>query len=511
MKNNLIKVKADEDSTLIGAGFSNDSQQLVENNRCYSTTVSGISSVESVIALNEAMVFEEFVKALNLDFSYGSINLFKTGGESDFYRTVMDDYLSMSFNYYQTTLQEVLLQVNGMGEEILTDEGKTLYNNGNNIYFGIECGDNFISSYKEGAMLLMSIKLAFYTHQEKLSFEASSGNIGVFSEDIQEWAQKTKAAGKISIIAYQKGGIPSELANILDKSSEGDYYSISCSLQDMDACVDTANSMLDYAYSDFSTQFSVDGTNSQNITVLGDGQYEYTPTYRYDLPVESIVTPAIIHERVKMSEILDENQNYYKPLSDSLLKTYPVEWSTSSENYAAAKSLNDDVKNNVDVILDPVNGEIQCFYVPESCLKTGAVIQKNINPVTESNLSFLEDIKYYFLSEQWGAFVWDGDEWESTSDQIYQMDPCYTNQTSSEIPYLTEWGFFYKDISGDSWHYYSNGEPEVHEGSDPLYEISDYCRDGYSHECSTTTITTYISEWYFTTYNQTMFGSDVVA
>ena len=67
----------------------------------------------------------------------------------------------MSLNYYQYAKQEVTLGILGTGEDALTEVGKSLYKDGKNGYFGLVCGDEQVTSYSQGAMLLMNLNVDF--------------------------------------------------------------------------------------------------------------------------------------------------------------------------------------------------------------------------------------------------------------------------------------------------------------------------------------------------------------
>ena len=76
---------------------------------------------------------------------------------------MMDKSYSMSLNYYSYYTNKVSLNISGFGTDALTADGKDLYHDGANPYFGIICGDHYISSYQEGALLTMGMNLEFDT------------------------------------------------------------------------------------------------------------------------------------------------------------------------------------------------------------------------------------------------------------------------------------------------------------------------------------------------------------
>ena len=52
---------------------------------------------------------------------------------------------------------------------MLTEEGMRIYGE-NHTEFGLLCGDHYISSYKTGVLMIMSINLKFDSHVQKHKF-----------------------------------------------------------------------------------------------------------------------------------------------------------------------------------------------------------------------------------------------------------------------------------------------------------------------------------------------------
>ena len=125
------------------------------------------------------------------------------------------------------------------------------------------------------------------------------------------------------------GGDPSKLGDILSKDKNGTYYALSCSLQNMDACMGASNGLLTYAESDFNNQFSFE--TGEGITPLGEGFTKHHPI-RYigldDPP--SYVNSDVTNARDSLSTYLDENK-YYNDQTRELLYGYKVSWNASSE------------------------------------------------------------------------------------------------------------------------------------------------------------------------------------
>ena len=63
--------------------------------------------------------------------------------------------MGKSYNYRHMVFDTVNVT---LGENPLTAEGQEIYDN-DHANFGVECGDNYITQYREGLMLLYGIKL----------------------------------------------------------------------------------------------------------------------------------------------------------------------------------------------------------------------------------------------------------------------------------------------------------------------------------------------------------------
>ncbi len=392
---------------LLGRGYSLDSQQLATE-ICYNTTVNSISGQQGLSRLTASLSFEQFVEELNIDFSAkGSVYAFTSGGEFDYLHFIQDQELSLSLNYYSVAYSQSSLQINGLGTGILNSEGAELYDNGENEYFNILCGNNIITSYNQGAILMLGLKISFASSYDKQKFTIASG--GSFSDifsaslDIQKTVTDLNINGNTALGAYQKGGEPGKLGGILSKDSQGNYYSISCTLTDMSSCVKAADGLLSYAKYNFTSQFSVD--TNQNVTILGVGQYHYVPSYEFNLTVSSLLTPEVQTIREELSNALKEYQQYYQPFLHALLEHYPVLWNENSDLYHSLVLLNKQVTNNIETITNtaPQQGGIGCFDYPTQCSVIAKNIFDNITPVTSESLQFLSQIQYFINIGSSGA------------------------------------------------------------------------------------------------------------
>ncbi|WP_039456761.1 hypothetical protein [Candidatus Jidaibacter acanthamoebae] len=384
-----------------GYGFSSDSQQL-STQHCYNVTTFS-SGQHGEVKLNTAYSFSELQKMLKIDVtSKGKFGIFSGSAEAEYMKSIQDDYYSMSLNYLQYMADRVKVQLAGAGQNVLNAFGREIYNsNEAKPYFGLICGDKYIDSYDEGALLTMSINLNFANHYEKEEFKAKAsaswGNIFSASGEIQKIANALNIGGSVSIQALQVGGDPSQLSRILNKDSSGKYYALTCDLKAMDNCIKAASGLLDYAVNDFSTQISF--KNNTGLTPLGTGFAHSEKIDHIGLtPPKTLVNSTVIEDRNLLSELLETNKSYQQ-YSDQLINHYPVTWNTNSKLYKNIKTFEKEIEYNIGKILnynDPSESALGCFDNPEECDFITQNIVNDLVNITNTDLAFLKAIKYTF-------------------------------------------------------------------------------------------------------------------
>ena len=142
----------------------------------------------------------------------------------------------------------------------LTPDGLRAYGSGDkpDPDFGITCGDMFINSFKVGAQLVLSIKLKFSSHEKKkefdLKFGANYASFASISIDIKKVVDQTNSTGSMTILAYQNGGNPVELAKVFNSTCGTGYCAASCSMLKLTDCDSAITGLLKYAINVFPTQ-----------------------------------------------------------------------------------------------------------------------------------------------------------------------------------------------------------------------------------------------------------------
>ncbi len=73
----------------------------------------------------------------------------------------------------------------------------------------------------------------------------------------------------MSILAYQSGGNPAELAKILNSSCGSNYCAATCSMQRLTDCNSAVNGLLKYAINNFPSQVDLNDVRTLSSFPLG--------------------------------------------------------------------------------------------------------------------------------------------------------------------------------------------------------------------------------------------------
>ncbi len=487
-----------------GRGYSSDSLQIAPE-ACFNISSTKISGQQAYAQLGTAMSFSEMQSELKIDVSSkGGVGMFSAGAEATYMRSMEQKDYSLSLNYYTYSSEKVSVNIAGFGQEALTSTGQSFYQDGKNPYFGLICGDNYIDSYEQGGMLIMGINVEFASHAEKEQFSVgASGSFGdIFSAaaTISKVASEYNLKGSVSMQAYQIGGNPAEISNILKESSDGDYYALSCNLNAISDCQDAASGMLSYAKYNFTDQISY--PHNQGLAPFGVGNVEYLPIEYIGLTTPSLVNQTILDDRITLADSLVENR-YYVQKFHELVDTYPVSWNLTSNFYQKSQVLYKQAQHNVDSIMsssNPERGALGCFDTPTECHIITKNIMQTLQPISQSDLNYLERVKHYY-AEPGGSGVLlypngdDGDWATINTNPSSCTAQGFTYCTITPDYYAINYGVYCSDLGDTRWYHYngtSTNNGETYQGT--LY----YDAGGWS---ISETMTTNDNPYYFTAYN----------
>jgi hypothetical protein len=430
-----------------GMGYSSDSQSLAKA-ICYKTVTVLKSGQSSLLHFNEAIDYNKMLQTFNLDVDIkGGYGLFSTNDMFQYMKTIQDDSLSLSINYYQKVSDNVVMTFSYDPKNILTDVGKNIYQDGKNPMFRLLCGDYLITSYEEGAVLILSMKILFSSKEEKKNFQTKIGvSVGGFinaSASINKAAEEMKLSGRIEISAYQMGGDPTQLSKLLASSV------IDCDIKDIKSCQDTAKSLINYVSNIFPTQFSKDekGVWTSSLVPLNSYQKDYLVS---DFGLK--LTPSYVTDKVKENRknlVNFYNKfNYYINSLDYIIKKYPVKTERIFSDYF------DSLNYNLNSLItgDGQNRAIDCFTFPFKCPQIYDNIYKQLNlTIVDSITNLFEEMKYYIeYSVPMGNTdcVPDDVQWDKPWVFKIMVDPVGNKQYS--LDFNTQKGYEFSNFSVNS-------------------------------------------------------------
>ncbi|MGL4858157.1 MAG: hypothetical protein ACRC5A_00140, partial [Enterobacteriaceae bacterium] len=219
---------------------------------------------------------QETLKALLNFMANGSIDIsdLSTGGSAEFLGQASSDRYKISATYVQSFNADAtyIPPQSGFGEDMLTPQAKAAYEKNE---FAPLCGDAFIQQAQSGAALIFSLSVLFETAQAKINYQAKYGlkfaSIFNFESTFKMDAETTKYASALRISAMQIGGYPNKLADIFGEKESGHYPFVSCSKDNVDACLGILDNAISYAKNDFQTQ--IDLKKPETL-------YYWSPVYR---------------------------------------------------------------------------------------------------------------------------------------------------------------------------------------------------------------------------------------
>jgi hypothetical protein len=291
-----ISAKINDEDIYPGKGYSLETRQL-SRFICYDTTVR-YAHPQGAMRFSSAMSYNDLVKMFTFDASANlNLSFFSSDAKLNYLKSIQDTSYSYSLSYGQYAMNTVYIEPKSFGIETLNNKGKKIFEYyGINSKFNKFCGDSFITSYKQGAIIIMSLNLIFDNMQQKEEFKAhigsSVGNIARLAADIQKIAASKGVNVKMAVQAYQRGGDPTQLAQIIDKDPSGQYYSITCNIYNMNDCVRVANGVFKYAADVFPKQFSL--KDQQGFDSLGLNFIKYTPIDMIGLDKDEKPTKEIL-------------------------------------------------------------------------------------------------------------------------------------------------------------------------------------------------------------------------
>ena len=355
--------------TLVGAGYSKDSQNIVPE-VCFTTKGIDQPDVQTKNFLSSPTTFSGLQHELGIyvDDPQG-FSMWSDANDTRYMQSIWDQPDSISFNYFSYVNNTVIMDITGYGEQALNKLGQECSHED----FGTTCGDDYVNSFQQGALLLMSVKLSFYSEILKSSFIQAIGGSGEFFQgDIYNITKRIESNysefdSQITLQAYQTGGTPDKLATFMDHNQNKTFYSLTCNTTDMRGCTQIAEYLMDYSKSDFHKQFNV--KDKRNVVPIGIGFIQNIPILGLGLiDPPSKVEDYVLKGRKKLSDCFINFQYYHYKLKPFRYGVYPVELAKYSNMTDQANLLYKKLNFNFEFLLNPDWGATTCYTVPEMCM-----------------------------------------------------------------------------------------------------------------------------------------------
>jgi hypothetical protein len=164
----------------------------------------------------------------------------------------------------------------------------------------------------------------------------------------------------VEIMAYQSGGNPAELANILNSTCGSAYCAATCSMLNMNDCAGAVNGLIKYASSNFPSQVNLTDPRTLSPFSIGFADMQDIKWIGLNTP-KSYATQEVVEMRSKLADVMFRNQNLIDKIS-SLSNSLP--WDKDSEFWKSMTAIPALCKKNIDIVMDQTIGGILCFKDP---------------------------------------------------------------------------------------------------------------------------------------------------
>lgn len=234
--------------------------QSFSENKCYKSLTAEQSKSESSCNL---IIFP-------LDYEYLTNDLHVTPIEENLH-FLFQDTLVMKFmkKIYEDPFSSILVYTSKRDtyienlsidkDDILTDLGKKIYDNGNNKNFIFECGDYMALRYDIGAMLTYGIRINFRNKNDKVRYEsnlnqAKFGKFTLIFPEIKKFLSSKKIYdAKIELYVCQIGGTVKNY-NIKNAMENNQFLLSNCTIDNIEECEMYVKELYDYIDNIFGTQ-----------------------------------------------------------------------------------------------------------------------------------------------------------------------------------------------------------------------------------------------------------------
>lgn len=446
-------------ASVIGEGWSTDNDAPV--GQCLVGTVSHTGSPSGSVSMDTLYNYDEVMNQLNFKLE-GSFSL----AGFNFDASTNYSHLLKDTQYSQTFIYRASIALKNRHFDLLPDKspltwiGQQYLNDP--VAFRAYCGDKFISEQQIGGALYVAVKFLFHTKQEKSDFnaslQASFVSLASLNSNLSKAAQSIKSSGNISVIAFQIGGDPLKLGQILGAASGSSQAPLlDCELTNLAACKQTLNQVLVYASQagdgNFPSQFVED--NSQ--APVGPGVIKNVlQNYAAVVPVKmgpSLATSEIIDARARLSKAYENSIQQANEIDAMVNNNMPL-----SPDYAEKLAVLKTNSDNNKQILSKAG--IACYDDDLShCLAAEKSAQEKLLPIDVEPftkririLAAQEDYLFPYSAQQY-IYV-SGDQF--MRDQLFTISVLTPTTLTLLLPGVSikatsqDWGISYQGVYQNS-------------------------------------------------------------
>lgn len=347
-------VEAATFNPILGNGYNSD-RTMPTNQSCFTGNIIEQGPETGFFSFDSKIDISSIYRKLNVT-SEGKFTFkkFSASNEIKFLKEVTDNSLQINFVYKASyTARDAVFNITG-----LSDTGQALQNN--SAGWRLSCGDGYISKHSRGAELYAALRFKFHDKETKENFQNNvSADIWGFADlknNIDYLTEEYSSSATIELVAYQIGGYPSALAQIL-QTDEGEIPILDCSFKNRDACKQAIEEIVGYSANEFS-----DGAQ-ENPSMIGYDWYDsiYNGVH-YPIDLNISVPSAVIARRDQIADRLDELElDLQKTLS---LTEY---WNTrlNPTQLANIANVRARILRNIDLIND---AGYSCYDSVDSCI-----------------------------------------------------------------------------------------------------------------------------------------------
>ncbi|WP_144392141.1 hypothetical protein [Pleionea sediminis] len=355
--------QSDISTGLLGGGYDTWYDQY-SSVMCLREGGTEVTGGEGIITFGQRISASEMEERLKINVNASYTGDFNAGGSIDYLNETKDSRLSLSAHFlYDINTRNVRFIVDD--ENPLTTAGQRALNGG---YFRGTCGDHFVNNRALGGKLAIALKFKFSSEYYKNQFnlEASGGVPGVFdaSIDIESFSEELKKNTSLTIVAYQLGGSPERLADVLGAQNNGTgfYAAGNCRIEDINQCNDMITQMINYAQNEFS--------NSVN-SLPAITEYATSPYLLAGVNVDAPQLPRDIADaRSTLRRNLDENKSNLQDLT--FIREYYAPRLSNTK-----KTQLDNAINEVELNIEDIKYATETCYTPLSVTNGTCVVLSN--------------------------------------------------------------------------------------------------------------------------------------